>query len=425
VSRYPLFARSTTLTLDISRHAWRLVWAILPNDGTKVCGTSIASAIAPRMFEVQTSRRRRRRSSRNRRRELRAAAISVVAVFAVVAAFVSAVLFLEPLQEARIAPLTTAGETVIAHDLDLEPRDASPRTVYPFSVIPGGVYSAEEFAEAVATDAAVGSHYGDVTPAAMHVETVDAPRAAYMSYRIGDRIYWTKRKLALHEGERVLSDGGVTIRARCGNRLSDEPLQPTSDAEPPVQAFEGDPASPVVAAPAPALENGIEPPLTLAALPPSEPGMEPLSSSDPWNSVPFLGGIGSFGVGSVMSPLEEETVGSSVDDPTDPPIAFVFPGEGHYSDEGPGPNPPGGEHHDPPSVIVEVPGLTPLSPPSDDPPSNGPLLGGPPLGGPETPGGGPDGELPPVVPEPTSLTLFGTGAVWLAIKRYRQRGRSL
>ena len=140
------------------------------------------------MFEGQT-RRRRRRSSRNRRREVRVAAISVIAAFAVVAAFVCAVLFLEPLQEARVEPLKIAAEAVLAHDVNLEPaRDESARTVYPFSVIPGGVRSAEEFAEAVATDPAVGAHYGDVMPAAMHVETVDAPRAAYMSYRIGDQI---------------------------------------------------------------------------------------------------------------------------------------------------------------------------------------------------------------------------------------------
>jgi hypothetical protein len=257
----------------------------------------------------------------------------------------------------------------------------------------------------------VSAHYGDVTPAAMHVETVDAPRSAYMSYRIGDQIYWTKRKLALHDGERVLSDGSVTIRARCGNRLSDEPMQPTSDAEPPVETFE----SPVVAAPGPDVLNPVGSLLPLAAMPPAEPGMQPLSSSDPWDALPLVIGIAGY------SPLlTDNSVGNPVDDGADEPIAFVFPtligGDGHSSDEGPGPNPPGG-HHDLPPVVVEVPGLTPLNPPSDDHPQ-----GGPPLGGPETPGGGSDGELPPpVVPEPTSLTLFGTGALWMAIKRYRQR----
>jgi len=364
------------------------------------------------MFEGQT-RRRRRRSSRNRRREVRVAAISVIAACAVVAAFVCAVLFLEPLQEARLEPLKAATEAILAHDLDLEPgRDEAARTVYPFSVIPGGVRSAEEFAEAVATDPAVGAHYDDVTPAAMHVEAVDVPRAAYMSYRIGDQIYWTKRKLALHEGEQVLSDGSVTIRGRCGNRLSDEPMQPTSDAEPPVQAFEGNPGLPVVEAPGPEVVNPSL--LPLAAMPPLEPGMQPLSSSDPWDSVPFAFGLGAFGTPL----LTDDSVGRPADDGTDEPIAFVFPTTITDGEGGGGPNPPG--------VIVEVPGLTILNPPSDGNPSDGPPTGGPPIGGPEIPGGGSDGELPPpVVPEPTSLTLFGTGALWMAIKRYRGRGRSL
>ena len=361
------------------------------------------------MFEVQTRRRQRRRSSRNRRREVRVAAISVIAACAVVAAFVSAVLILGPLKQSRVAPLSAAGETVIAHDVDLEPaRNESPRTVYPYSVIPGGVYSADEFAEAVATDPAVNAHYGDVTPAAMHVETVDAPRAAYMSYRIGDEIYWTKRKLALHDGERILSDGSVTVRARCGNRLSDEPMLPTSDGEPPVGTFENEPAPPVVAAPAAALPNDIGPRLSVDAVPPLSPPLEALSGSGPSGSgsLPSIGGIGFFGAGTEPSRLTEETTDSWVDE-VEPPIDFVFPPSTTPGVDLPGPDPTDGGHEDPP---------TSWEPPTDHP------HGGPPLG--EPPLHVPNNEVPPpVVPEPTSLTLFGTGAVWMAVKRYRQRNR--
>jgi hypothetical protein len=370
------------------------------------------------MFEVQTRRRHRRRSSRNRRREVRAAAISVIAACAVVAAFVSAVLVLEPLKEARVAPLTTARETVIAHDLDLEPaRDESPRTVYPFSVISGGVYSAEEVAEAVATDPVVNAHYSGVTPAAMHVETVDAPRAAYMSYRIGDQIYWTKRRIALHDGERMLSDGSVTIRARCGNRLSDEPMVPTSDAEPPVEAFEGDPAPPVVAWAEPAVPNSDGPKLSLAAIPAMELPMEPLSVSEPSASVPFV--MGPFGGIGAGIPFAEK---NHSDDQGEGPTEFSFPPvlfPGGDSDSPNGNNPGDG----PPLVIPPTPDFASWTPPGDDHPSDGGPSGDPPLGVP--PGlGEPSGDVPPpVVPEPTSLTLFGTGALWMAVKRYRQRKR--
>jgi hypothetical protein len=338
--------------------------------------------------------------------------MSVIAAFAVVGAFVSAVLFLEALKEARVEPLAAANETVLAHDLELEPaRHESPRPIYPFSVIPGGVYSAEEFVEAVATDPAVGAHYGDIMPASMHVETVDGPRAAYMSYRVGDQIYWTKGKLALHEGERVLSDGSVTVRARCGNRLSDEPMLPVSDAEPPVEEFENDPAPPVVAAP-PVLADGGGPKLSLDAITASELPMEPLSVSDPSTSVPFFA-MGPFGGVGAGTPFDDETM----DDGPDGPIDFWFPPTPFPGGDGSGFNPPGGDPHDPPSVIPP----TSWTPPGGDHPPGGGPFGEPPVDVP-TGSGETTGEVPPpVVPEPTSLTLFGTGAAWMAFKRYRQR----
>src|SRR5262245_30879204 len=350
------------------------------------------------MFEVQTRRRHRRRSSRNRRREARVATISVIAACAVVAAFVSAVFILAPSKQSRVAPLSAAGEMVIAHDVDLEPaRNESTRTVYPFAVISGGVCFSSDIAEGAHSALAVNAHNDDVMPSAMHVETVDEPRAAYMSYRIGDQIYWTKRKLALHDGERVLSDGSVTVRGRCGNRLSDEPMLPTSDAEPPVGAFENEPAPPVVAAPLAALPNDIGPRLSIDPLPPLAPG-----------SLPFIGRIGFFGADTEPSRLTEESPDSWADE-VEPPIAFGLPSPPTPGRDVPGPHPTDGGHEDPP---------TSWEPPTDHP-HGGPPLGEPPLHVPN------DEVPPPVVPEPTSLALFGTGAAWLAFKRYRNSGRSL
>jgi len=373
------------------------------------------------MFEGSTTKRRRRRSSRNRRREIRRAIICVAAALAVVASFVATVVLLQP--DARLAVSMTAEPTTTrSTDVVLEPEHAdSSRAVYPFSVIPGGAYSSAEFMDAVTADAAVGAHYADIVPAAMHVERVTGPRAAYMSYRIGDRIYWTKRKLALAEGEHVLTDGHVIVRARCGNRVSDEPMQPTSDAEPPVQAFEREGGIPIAEAPALAPLNAFEPPLGLAALPPMEPGMQPLASSDPWDAVPFLGGFGSL---VEPFPSFERTRGEAVNEPGGGPIEFLLPsgvggepGSGGISDGPPnGPN-PGVGHQEPPLVIVDMPGLT--HPSEDGPPSGDGPHDNPPIGGPNTPDDG--GELPPpVVPEPASMTLFGTGIAYLALKRSRR-----
>src|SRR5262245_24173835 len=172
-------------------------------------------------------------------------------------------------------------------------------------------------------------------------------------------------------------------------------MLPTSDAEPPVGAFENEPAPPVVAAPAAALPNDIGPRLSIDALPPLAPG-----------SLPFIGGIGFFGAGTEPSRLTEETTDSWVDE-VEPPIDFVFPPSTTPDVDLPGSHPTDGGHEEPP---------TSWEPPSDHP------HGGPPLG--EPPLHVPDNEVPPpVVPEPTSLTLFGTGAVWMAVKRYQQRNR--
>ena len=110
--------------------------------------------------------------------------------------------------------------------------------VYPYSVIPGGVHSAEEFAAKRESDPVVAEHYGDVSMATLRVEHVTEPRSAYMSYRINDRIYWTKNKLPLREGETILTDGETTIRGRCGNGVSDLAMMPVSDEEPEASVFD-------------------------------------------------------------------------------------------------------------------------------------------------------------------------------------------
>lgn len=94
--------------------------------------------------------------------------------------------------------------------------------VYRYSVIPGGVHSASELAAAMARDPVVRAHYADIDAAAMHAVTVDKARMVHVSYRIGDKIYWTRNKVRLAEGEVLLSDGTHQVRARCGNRIADE-----------------------------------------------------------------------------------------------------------------------------------------------------------------------------------------------------------
>jgi hypothetical protein len=100
------------------------------------------------------------------------------------------------------------------------------RRVYPYSIIPGGVSDRTDVARMVATDKVVAAHYASLDVSKVRELTVTRPRAVYVSYRKGDKVYWTAKKLMLAEGETLLSDGSSEIRTRCGNRISDVPQLP-------------------------------------------------------------------------------------------------------------------------------------------------------------------------------------------------------
>ncbi|HEX4001418.1 MAG TPA: PEP-CTERM sorting domain-containing protein [Candidatus Acidoferrales bacterium] len=114
----------------------------------------------------------------------------------------------------------------------------SSRPLYPYSVIPGGVDSEQELKSAILHDPVVAYHYSDFDVAKTRVIRADHDEMEYVSYRMGDRVFWTNHQLRIHKGELLISDGTHEARTRCGNRLSDNAVQPTSAAQPPAQALE-------------------------------------------------------------------------------------------------------------------------------------------------------------------------------------------
>ncbi len=106
------------------------------------------------------------------------------------------------------------------------------RPVYPYSVIPGGVASAKELQAALQQDPVVAKHYSDFQTKSARIFRLARARHAYVSYRLANRIYWTRKKVALHAGETLFTDGKHLSRARCGNRISETPGVPTSPSEP-------------------------------------------------------------------------------------------------------------------------------------------------------------------------------------------------
>ncbi|NIA54570.1 PEP-CTERM sorting domain-containing protein [Massilia sp. TW-1] len=169
-----------------------------------------------------------RRSRKGLRLNKRLAAAGVLGVAACAAAFALA---MRPSAPSAPAAGVTALAAAPAPATAVQPaaeqvETKKTRRVYAYSIVPGGVLDRRELAHAIVVDKVVAAHYAAFEASKATVKTVAAPRGVYVSYRKGDKVYWTAKKLQLAQGETVLSDGQNEIRTRCGNRISDVPRLP-------------------------------------------------------------------------------------------------------------------------------------------------------------------------------------------------------
>ena len=104
--------------------------------------------------------------------------------------------------------------------------------IFPYSVIPGGIRSARDLQEAARHEALVAQHYSGFHFESTRVIHAAKDQKVYVSYRVGSRIFWTRRKVTIHAGETLLTDGQNLARGRCGNRISESPKSPVSSDEP-------------------------------------------------------------------------------------------------------------------------------------------------------------------------------------------------
>lgn len=93
------------------------------------------------------------------------------------------------------------------------------RAVFPYSVIPGGVRDQEELWQSILHDPVVAEHYRDIRPAAMFPMRLAIDTDGYVSYRIGNQLFWTRQLVRIKKGELVLTDRHSMIRGRCGNQI--------------------------------------------------------------------------------------------------------------------------------------------------------------------------------------------------------------
>jgi hypothetical protein len=94
------------------------------------------------------------------------------------------------------------------------------------------VESTKELKIAVANDPVIAKHYASFNMAKARMIRLGIGRAVYVSYRLGNRVFWTSRKMNLLKGETLITDGEHAARTRCGNRISETPVRPVSPKEP-------------------------------------------------------------------------------------------------------------------------------------------------------------------------------------------------
>ncbi len=192
--------------------------------------------------QVVVRRRRTRRHQRNRLFR-RCFAVAVIAVFTASVSTLALKYFSPSLFRARQSAPPTVEQSELnssrAVTLNQILSHAQPlRPVYPYSVVPGGVEDAKELKWVAEHDPVVAAHYAGFDYDHAQVVRLTLARTVYVSYRIGNRIYWTRRRVRLHKGEHLITDGKMTARSRCANRVEETPQQEASPAEPPVQKFD-------------------------------------------------------------------------------------------------------------------------------------------------------------------------------------------
>jgi hypothetical protein len=186
---------------------------------------------------------RRRVSRRHRRHRLiqRVLLLLVVAIFAVTFSLaalrhVSPSLFAKFKAPGREQVEASRTKLLMVNDETFRP--APDRPVYPYSVIAGGVEDARELKWVAEHDPVVAAHYAGFDYDHARVVKLTLARTVYLSYRIGNKVYWTSHRVTLHKGEKVITDGRMTARTRCANRVEEVPQQATSTSEPPATKFE-------------------------------------------------------------------------------------------------------------------------------------------------------------------------------------------
>ncbi|HEY1271856.1 MAG TPA: PEP-CTERM sorting domain-containing protein [Terriglobales bacterium] len=209
------------------------------------------------------------------------------------------------------------------------------RPVYNYSVVPGGVTSGAELRDVTARDRSVAEHYSGFRYDRARVVRLKQPALVYLSYRLKDKIYWTRTRHKLRSGELLLTDGQITARTKCANQISAQKQLVVSPEEPSAEKLEE--VAPEMAPPA-EVRFPAEYHTALLSSPGSTPGstpgsgFQPPAGGFPWFPAPLPPG----GKGCETAAQEKHEKDLGIDDdeskethcPEEPPPPTTVPEPG-------------------------------------------------------------------------------------------------
>ncbi len=213
----------------------------------------------------QSLHRKRVRRSAFRHRLTLWLILTGIIVLAIVAAF----LFFDSGASLNEGSVRSAWLSVMTLGRESLERAAEPqKLIYPYSIVAGGVHDARQLREAIETDPVAAEHYSGFDLAKARVVRLQHDEYAYVSFRVGNGVYWTSHRLKLSKGEALLTDGEHYIRTRCGNQVSQTAQRPIYKHEPTAEvlntAMSIDPEGQIVAFATQPLEGSL----------PGAPGLE-------------------------------------------------------------------------------------------------------------------------------------------------------
>jgi len=204
------------------------------------------------------------------------------------------------------------------------------RKVYPYSIVPGGAKTVRE-AKTEMSDPSVKNHYAAIDLNKLRQVTLSTDLVGYVSYRYGDQIYWTAKKIHLKAGEMAYTDGTHVVRGRCLNCYSAYPMMPTRPGEPSQKVMDTPVEVPILAMEFPGI------PLEEAhALPPPLEELTPSAPALPSGPLKPGGGFW-FPLLPIIPPIHRHNPSQPSTGTTSTPPVVVPPGGGGGS---PPPPPP-------------------------------------------------------------------------------------